>query len=1850
MRRVFGFAVLFAAGLPAAGRAQSFDCTKARSPAERAICAQPSLGALDRAVADAYAAALARPGADAAAVRAGQQTWLRGRDARCSPAARGSASLAACLAASLAQRLAALAPPASATPAQAAPDPSNGAAPPAQVAAPAPSLAAPPAPGQAGSPPSHAGVPPSSTPAAASPPAIPSGAQPQADAALDQAALPASAPGGTLLHVRTAGRFSLQAHSATGASLQLVDMMTGPADPVGEAGVKDGRADVLLDAGTYKLRVTPAEGAAGSVTLQALAFRDAAPPAAIPAPGETASATLADLQQRAYWLVAGPEGEVSIDAAGRALSDLRLWQGGDLVPLEPTLTQAEPVRGHPMTALRLSGKVEPGTYLLVAYGGPPAAWADGDAAMPFHLRSGALPRLAEGWASGTVGPLGSEVFTAPSRATLFRLDLPAPAPASLRVDGAVATIAQNSREPSAALRTAVNSRTVTVTGAAGQPYGLRAQEVASAASVWKPGRYWVSATMPGAGGEEVPPTALLVRHGDKEDGRILASTAPAVGPGTAWRTSFNVRGYTTLLLQNLASGEVSVRSASQGLGMLGAEPRTSVLPAGTFAYRMQPAPGRQGVADLVFGTAATGQAPGQAAAPRWPADPVVPFGVQTVGVRDRLDLVANAAPGLTPGLLARPAPVALAEGPLAVSQMPGVTLTIPVQVARGGTLAVADPAAGDLAVAFNPDADGAGDVVLPAPDHPRTVVLAWRAPVPPRAAIPAPPPQAQDASLDPATPRFTDLNDGASRSYDMQVPEGGLYKVETTGRLHTAAAVGTAFVPSLDQAEANGPGGNALLQRWLRAGRYRVRVTARDSAGHLGVRVAPAPLLDSPALLPGGTVRAALPAGAGLAIPVEVAEAGRYHLDLLGQGRTFTARLDDAEGWPLTVPGDLTDLERDLPAGRLRLLIAPEAVDVRVLARLRRVLAAPEYAGHGPHALVPEATAKATWREPAGRTDPRTPDAWTFTLRGLAEATLSLTDGMVADLRLDGVDRPVARLLGPTPFHGRLEAGSYRLEAASLGRNDRLDYALTLATAELQPGVPREVAPDAQVPFTLAEAGVVSLTSFGPLPVKAVLRDGAGRVIGRYGARDADWNIAVSRPLPAGSYRLDLAPAVPPGLSDVTTARLRPAGSSGDDTDTPGADEPDAQTTPRSTGGTGSADADASDATPSGDAAEADGPKVELTLALPAAHEPVPAPASAATLTGGGVHRLAVPQPGPGTLLLATAQSSTAVILAVERRNGAAWDTVALEEGTAPVVAVPADADAAPWRVSVWPVDGGSLPIQAAVTALDLPATALDALSARSVDGAATPVAVGRARGDSGAPVRLAAAQGAPLLAGGWPGHALAAPDSGVAVPQGDTLWVVARTAGALPAAAIQAEPGKAVAVPVPAGGTARLAGPAPAPGVTRVWLAESGLGQPGLDAGSGMGIAPGSALALGGGPVRVWNAGGGDVLRPRVTALDLATLPARSLDGPLSVLLPPRSALFLTLPDGERRTDLVLAPGTAAALGDAVAWTGGDAAARSLPGGGTGLVLLNTGAQPAPASVAWTPGPPGLALRPGTVVKRFFGAAGSFDMPVEAPPGARLMLAGDVEAAFLGADGRVVRGGVLAGPGRLTLTHPPGPLAAWLEVPGVPVWPVAEPRPQPVPAQVALSGPAIALALPADAPVLLHARTTAPVILTLGDAAPTLYPAGAVLSRYMAAAAVLRVDSPHDGPLSGTLELTADPVTPIAEGLGAPVALAPGDAAVFSFGLARAGDVGVGVRADPDRAAVRLLSADGALVGEGTAMLRHLAAGQYLLEARLPADAPAAVVRPAVAGIAPRPSGPPPDVAHSYLELVGLAPKDPAR
>jgi hypothetical protein len=128
---------------------------------------------------------------------------------------------------------------------------------------------------------------------------------------------------------------------------------------------------------------------------------------------------------------------------------------------------------------------------------------------------------------------------------------------------------------------------------------------------------------------------------------------------------------------------------------------------------------------------------------------------------------------------------------------------------------------------------------------------------------------------------------------------------------------------------------------------------------------------------------------------------------------------------------------------------------------------------------------------------------------------------------------------------------------------------------------------------------------------------------------------------------------------------------------------------------------------------------------------------------------------------------------------------------------------------------------------------------------------------------------------------------------------------------------------------------------------------------------------------------------------------------------------------------------------------------------------------------------------------------------------------------------------------------------------------------------------------------------------------------------------------------LTGTAELTATPVTAVEEGVGPETLLAPGRTKLFSFTVERPGPVGIGVRASADVVEAILMSEDGEPIGRGPVLMPTLDPGPYLLALTCPANAEPVRARPALVGLVPPGSGPPPDVIRRYLEQEPFEPPD---
>ena len=210
--------------------------------------------------------------------------------------------------------------------------------------------------------------------------------------------------------------------------------MAGPGESAGRPGEQDGRLDVFLERGEYKAphrgpSARQRRGRLGVPAFTELSGQDRR----CWSSRSSSRPTLDDFQQRSYWIKMNEPRRVVLEAAGRNLADLRLWRDGQwLVDATPAIERLQPKVGRPLLACRLATELEPGLYLVTAYGGPAQPWAEESDAHPFYMRFG-LPRLPEaGRRRFAVSPFGIDRYLVPGRANYFRLELPEAVPATLR--------------------------------------------------------------------------------------------------------------------------------------------------------------------------------------------------------------------------------------------------------------------------------------------------------------------------------------------------------------------------------------------------------------------------------------------------------------------------------------------------------------------------------------------------------------------------------------------------------------------------------------------------------------------------------------------------------------------------------------------------------------------------------------------------------------------------------------------------------------------------------------------------------------------------------------------------------------------------------------------------------------------------------------------------------------------------------------------------------------------------------------------------------------------------------------------------------------------------------------------------------------------------------------------------------------------------------------------------------------------------------------------------------------------------------------------------------------------------
>lgn len=959
--------------------------------------------------------------------------------------------------------------------------------------------------------------------------------------ALSRARFPAKGRQEAVLEIARAGRYALAAKSKQGAQIQLVDRMTGPSGSDGESGQRDGRLDVLLDAGKYKVQIHSPEKGRGEVSLDVHAFaerRNSEPPLLVDR--QPVEASLEDFQQDSWWVHIPERRTVYLEAQGRGLADLRLWKDGAwLLDREPQVRITETVKGRPERNCLLVVDLNPGTYLLTAYGGPALPWAKETGGHPFHLRSG-LPVLPAVFRTdGRVSAFGLDRFLVPAGADLFFLQLAAKRNFRMEVGAfnlgdplgvsqASASITKKSADPECSVRH-VSSKTYSLVSLAGDPgehYVLQVLDDKDTYALVPPAPkdYRIATLHSGYVDDNIDATGILVASGKKgARPEVIADDAIHLGAEKGWARRFNLLGENSAFFYVEEPGDYQILSSGTDAEFV-MEPfflqrpfnyasptysgSGSVFPLEKGYWKLTLRPRLKGVLRVALQKKGLLQrladwVTGKDQASPLPGKPGCLFPKVRLDPERSYTLYLGHQEGVSRGATVQPLPLKLEE-PLAMVLQPGRDESVLVAGETECRLTITAPAAAkfDCYVDGKPWVD-----TQPLAPGPHAVWVRNNGPkglqctlqgVQVRLASDAPPvflPSAVKQSLEAklpilttGSPYFLDLGVQEQRTAVLTVPAPGFYRVETTGLLKTALTIRSAVRTKLFSAEANGVGRNALLSQYLKEGEYLLTVqTLGASAGHAGVKVARTEVTEAGDLLLDREAKAEILANRGIAYGFSVAAPGKYALRTTGQGRFFPCRLEDAEGWPVLSPGQPSDLSEELAPGRYRFLSLPVDVDTLRLTSIHQVPEKRHLEGKGPHPLALGEAVANRWMEPApGSTRQR--DVYTLAIPADLDVRVHLGNPMMqAFLVKAGGGEPPRTVRPGKDWAGLLPAGDYRLEVECSRINDRVDYDVKVATSQLAPGLRRAVAVPGWVEVRLAKDSVVEIYSQGQVDVRGLL-------------------------------------------------------------------------------------------------------------------------------------------------------------------------------------------------------------------------------------------------------------------------------------------------------------------------------------------------------------------------------------------------------------------------------------------------------------------------------------------------------------------------------------------------------------------------------------------------------------------------------------------------------------------------------------------------------------------------------------------------------------------------------------------
>lgn len=975
----------------------------------------------------------------------------------------------------------------------------------------------------------------------------------------------------TVLQVKEYGRYGILSKSRSGSAFTFVDRILGPST-FGSTGSTDGRADVLLEEGFYKIRVKPSIKDGGADILVTNYRELNTPDAPILFPEALIERELRDFEQASYWIEMKETAQVVITAEGRALNDLRIWKDGSwLLDARPDIRMQETAAGTPWRFMGIITRLDKGLYRVTAYGGRPLDWSENSSSHPFRLRYG-IRRLAPNiQLRDIIGPSGVNRYLV--QGGVAALYLTAPKSDNYRVEAFsldssrrdfsyywYGTMATNSRLPEVRVSVSSSSGTpliISVIGQPGKPFSLQAMERIRSYS-FRPedgGSYWLSTVHSGYPGDSLDASGLVV---DMKTREIMAKSMHALSGSTPWVRRFNLTGQQTAYFDVTEAGRYRIETGGTAVRYR-IEPFFLSYPNN---YKSPPLTNKPLDAELAKGVYVLTLVPDKA-------------GILDVNIRksDFVNFGAWLDSGKPEVLLSKEIRPNVQFPSLSFSDdrdyrfffneqgrlvEKGLQLLrLPVDIAGGISMAVRSGEKVGLQFKLETDsvldwktADAAPLVVsvdgkdvsalrsqVNAGTHKLEVLnkgkesifvsisalglqeLPNRNPVYLSTAQKSTLPVFRAVTND--IPVFLDITRNGSETFLLRVNRGGIYTVETTGLLRTSGTIRSRIRPLIATASENGTGRNFVLRAYLQEGVYQLTVKVNGSSeGRLGVIARYDEPVDGGFLEPGVPSRRTVEADSALLYRFRIPALSNYNLVSTGMERGFTCRLEDSEGWPLAAPGISAAFEdREFEKGEYRLILLPLSFQTRRITTLEAVAMPSVFEGKGPHPIELNGPYEYVYEETVSN-GVKVPDMYTFELTAPAPLNIKLSDGFYAV-----ISRQVGKILEPAgesypdrPFTNRLAMGRYRLDIQPLRPDTGVSYEFGVYTRVILPGSMTDISSGMFYTLSAGKAGLYTISTTGPVDTRAWLLDAGTNVLDFSDDAPDDWNFRITRYLLPGEY------------------------------------------------------------------------------------------------------------------------------------------------------------------------------------------------------------------------------------------------------------------------------------------------------------------------------------------------------------------------------------------------------------------------------------------------------------------------------------------------------------------------------------------------------------------------------------------------------------------------------------------------------------------------------------------------------------------------------------------------------------